>query len=383
MICVTIESLSLDIWSEIFQYLKIKELFTLTNVSKNICAIVEKYTIVKRNSNFINEWVHHPFSEDQIIPDQRFVESNKKIRNKEGIDVLFLRNPQISSLASLIYKLENPIFKYVTKLILVNLIITKSIAERFHQYLPNLLELSIMNSLPEEHIINQNTFRHICLLIRLESLKLSKISFDSGKSLNYLSSLTNLKHLTFFGCYSKLETLDEILERYLVPIMNKLQKFYSIEYGNADNNDQSKIGDKFISSLSKINNLKKISIFNGIYITDEGLKLLQNIQKLKVVYLQNVSINGTGLCFLSQIVILNINRITFTQEGFVTLLRLQNIHQLSICESNITDKGILNLLNNLKKLNCLYIRNYYIMIGININDLEKKFTKCKITIINR
>jgi hypothetical protein len=93
-------------------------------------------------------------------------------------------------------------------------------------------------------------------------------------------------------------------------------------------------------------------------VSDEGLRHLSKLQRLKLLDISNNQVSDKGLEHLSELkelATLDLRANGVTDEGMKTLQKLENLRKLSVAYTKVTDAG-LKQLKGLKKLQRLDLR---------------------------
>jgi hypothetical protein len=126
-------------------------------------------------------------------------------------------------------------------------------------------------------------------------------------------------------------------------------------YGRRKELGLSKVDDDGLVCCESLPDLEVLELGNNRAVTDKGLVHLQNLKKLKVLYLYDCSVIGIGvthLAALPKLEALELLRSPVTYEGLIAISRLQGLTYLGLAETPIVDDDLsaLKSLNNLKEL---------------------------------
>ncbi|MFK7777189.1 MAG: hypothetical protein QM501_03555, partial [Gimesia sp.] len=146
--------------------------------------------------------------------------------------------------------------------------------------------------------------------------------------LNQLAGLKKLYKLTIHDCSIEDDALKAIIN------LTSLEKLDFHQTG---------ITDKGLSHLVELINLTNLSLQFNQNITDEGLQILNQFEKLESVNLARTNISDKGLNFIQnnpKIRWLNIEATQVSDESVKHLLKLRQLKNLYLNDSRISEEGI-------------------------------------------
>lgn len=158
---------------------------------------------------------------------------------------------------------------------------------------------------------------------------------------------------------SETSTALEILPTFEHRYLYKLQEFKNLEILIAS---RSSFDDKGLEAISKIPNLEVLVLSGNENITDEGLKSLSRLSKLRFLNLDKTNISNTGLSYLLQnkalatLTVVKCKRVG--DPGMQFLKQLPALKRLNVGETSITDAGVEQIIDSgkiehLSVANCL------------------------------
>jgi hypothetical protein len=127
--------------------------------------------------------------------------------------------------------------------------------------------------------ISNNCLKVICSLGRLKSLRITHCTELSDHSLNYLQHLHRLEYVEL-SCWGVSQFTDEGARQ-----LSKLQNLKRLTLAGWEN-----LTDQGLYYLSKMSSLERLNIRNTKRITDEGLDWLHNLLSLKELELADCSV---------------------------------------------------------------------------------------------
>lgn len=216
--------------------------------------------------------------------------------------------------------------------------------------------LSRLQNLEKLFIGNAPKLTNKCLesiakLRNIRNLSLPQESNVTIGGLKSLNSLENLQRLNIYRIHQDNSDMD----------ISGLKNLNELAIGlGLPNKENTRLKDSDLACLSKLNNLRDLSI-NIAGISNEGLKHLQNLTNLQRLQLLNTKIDDEGLKYLSRmekLVDLWISGADFSGEGFKYLHNLKRIQRLEIHSyKRINQQYINQLRKELPELNRLIV-NY-------------------------
>jgi hypothetical protein len=228
---------------------------------------------------------------------------------------------------------------------------------------------------------------YLCSSLHSLTISFSKINKEVDESLLKLSHL-NLKFLCIKGAYNligyfvekvnfkRLESLilqdTTALSKYLILLLNKTISLNTLKIAYYDTFDSDKkcdinsvlenvlhiptlkmlylqnttIDNEGLKYLKKFN-LQKLYIIDNNRITDDGLSHIKNIKLFKLDLSYCINITDNGLVHLKNIRLINLNLTYCTKIQDKGLIHLRNmpLNILSLGSTNITGEGLIHLKN--------------------------------------
>ena len=156
------------------------------------------------------------------------------------------------------------------------------------------------------------------------------------RRLNIKEIVTDIKEQSISGLEFSRETMDEDLQH--LKDFDELQAIYL--------SDCYRISDDGMRNIAHLDKLRVLKL-DGTRIGDDGLAHLSGLKSLEELYIGGAKITDAGLHNLIHLENLKklyiINAELITDEGFEALKNLKSLETLMITESQITDNGVLHL----------------------------------------
>jgi hypothetical protein len=116
----------------------------------------------------------------------------------------------------------------------------------------------------------------------------------------------------------------------------------------------SKIDDQGLRLFESLPDVETLELSHNRAVTDAGLVHLRNLKKLRILYLYDCNVTGTGLAHLEGLPALtglDLRRTPLMHDGFLTVARLKNLVYLGL-PSSVTDDDLaaLTSLTQLKQM---------------------------------
>lgn len=221
--------------------------------------------------------------------------------------------------------------------------------------IPHLREINLTST-----AISDDGLRHLAPLTELESLILISTRVR-GTSFQYLENLKSLRELTLtssefsdegmerIGTMTSLEELrldDTAVTDQGMPYLEKLHELKLL------NLQGSLISDQGLESITGLNQLLELYLggtipYEGLVyespISDDGLRLLQNLTEIRILHLNDTQISDAGIPFLKKMKKLrelNLADTYVTDASLPLLQRLEYLREVIVDGTEITISGI-------------------------------------------
>lgn len=103
------------------------------------------------------------------------------------------------------------------------------------------------------------------------------------------------------------------------------------------------IVDSDLKYLLLLSEVEVIHLSNCINITDEGLKYLSGLQKLRILNLDETNITDAGLKYiknLKSLQYLDLAHTKVTDKGIIVLGEMKTLRRVSVFKTKVTQKGV-------------------------------------------
>jgi|GEM_PF-444391 len=176
--------------------------------------------------------------------------------------------------------------------------------------------------------IGNDALKHIGQMKQLRSLDIRGCVYINNEGLEHITGLNNLRALrlrqTVLG--------DEGLQK-LAALPNLINLWI----------EDALISDDGLAVLPKLANLEDLTIFRCSNVTDEGLKHLKPLQKLRQLNLRDLSINGSGLAHITGakgLRRLNLSETAIDDAALEHVAQLHSLAWLDLWHTQVTDSGM-------------------------------------------
>jgi hypothetical protein len=108
------------------------------------------------------------------------------------------------------------------------------------------------------------------------------------------------------------------------------------------------INDKSLQYIQYLSEVEGIHLSGCQVITDEGLKYLSDLQKLRILNLDGTNITDSGLKYiinLKSLQYLDLSYTKVTDAGILMLAEMKNLRRVSVFKTKVTQKGVNKLQN--------------------------------------
>ncbi|MEX0642971.1 MAG: hypothetical protein WD468_09740 [Pirellulales bacterium] len=133
---------------------------------------------------------------------------------------------------------------------------------------------------------------------------------------------------------------------------------FATNLGRRQGSEEPKATPEALAALGELRGIHSIELSHNETVNDESLKWLAGLRKLRVLYLYNTAVTGSGLAYLSGLPLehLDLSHSPVTDEGLRGILHLRRLRSLGLKNTVVTDQGLIHLveLPNLKDLRLAY-----------------------------
>jgi Leucine-rich repeat (LRR) protein len=208
-------------------------------------------------------------------------------------------------------------------------------------------------------------------LAKLENLEVFDLTHRGlgdhihAADIEFLSRLPNLKSVTL----ARLPSLDD-------SVFSQLANIKRLESLNLD---QASVTGSNIARLAELPNLTSLNLI-GTQIDDAALRVLPKLKRLESLDLSYTKISDDGLKYLlslSHLRNLNVSGDLISDAGMVHIARLAQLDELMINSTNISDSGLM-LLANMPELNALTVSSNGSLTNRGVTALKNALPKCNI-----
>jgi hypothetical protein len=205
---------------------------------------------------------------------------------------------------------------------------------------------SAFDRVVEIHLVDGEDIPKVIELKNLKAIEL--MGGLTKENLDALAELPELEALNLrFAGVDRDEAAESSEDPFTFPRFPRLRALNLYESGYAG------------AGLEKLENLEVLCLSGNDVFGDQGALNLQNLKKLRLLYLSYTNVTDAGLESLSKLDKLEELSLSFTKitdRGTRSLTALKNLKKLDLHSTGVTDRG-LEQLKSLKKLQMLCLRD--------------------------